>query len=188
MVRWSRFANGLAVTVVLGFAHQGSAQIVHPWSADASIGGGVGKGGEYFNNDRIAAHLGIDERVVRHGKLGVYVGAGYDWLDLEVGGDAICVFSSRGGCRPRYPEIRGPSVSMGVLVAPWTRFESRVGLGGAAYSVDDTRVGAAFGQLDAAIFPVTHVGVTLGTGVVVIPRYRHDRLTMVPVLLGLRVR
>jgi hypothetical protein len=49
-------------------------------------------------------------------------------------------------------------------------------------------VGAAIGQLDVAAFPAAHLGLILSGRFVAIPRYRHDRLTMVPVLVGLRVR
>lgn len=66
-----------------------------------------------------------------------------------------------------------------------------LGVGGAAYSVNDTRVGAAVGEFDVAVFLVDHLGVILGARsavIPVIPRYRHDRLTMVPVLFGLRLR
>jgi hypothetical protein len=54
--------------------------------------------------------------------------------------------------------------------------------------VDGTRVGAVVGQLDAAVFPTAHIGLVLGPRFVVIPRYRRDRLTMIPALFGLRVR
>ena len=188
MVSRSQCALALAMMLEVGFAPRTRAQNPHHWSADATIGDGVGRGGEYFNNDRGAAHLGVAERMLQAKRLAVYVAAGYDWLGLGVGGDAVCVISSRGGCRPRYPDIRGPSVTTGVLVAPWTRVEARVGVGGAAYPVDDTRFGAAVGQFDAAVFPVDHLGVVLGARFTVVPRYRHDRLTMNPVLLGLRVR
>jgi hypothetical protein len=188
MFSLSRFSRVLAVTLGIGFSHQSSAQSAHPWSADATIGGGIGRGGEFFNNDRPAAHLAVTDRLLQRGKVAVYAEAGYDWLDLEVGGDAICVFNSRGGCRPRYPEIAGPSISIGALVAPWSRVETRVGLGGAAYSVNDTRVGAVVCHLDAAAYPATHLGLIFGAGFVVVPRYRHDRLTMIPVLFGLRLR
>jgi hypothetical protein len=52
----------------------------------------------------------------------------------------------------------------------------------------DATMGGMVGQLDAGVFPATHFGVVLGARILVIPRYRHDRLTMIPVLFGLRIR
>ena len=60
-----------------------------------------------------------------------------------------------------------------------------------AFSTDDrghTRVGALVGQLDGAEFPLEHVGITLGVRPALLPRFRGDRLWIVPVSLGLRVR
>jgi len=37
-------------------------------------------------------------------------------------------------------------------------------------------------------FPATHLGLILSARLAVIPQYRHERLTVVPVLLGVRVR
>jgi hypothetical protein len=47
---------------------------------------------------------------------------------------------------------------------------------------------ALLGQLDGAEFPLEHVGITLGVRPVLLARFRGDRLWVVPVSLGLRVR
>ena len=177
-----------AATLAGGCSRGVSAQITYPWSADGTIGIGAGKGGEYRNNDGGAARLALTERVVQRGQLAMYVEAGYDWFGLGIGGDAVCVVASGGYCRPLYPSIAGPSASAGVLLTPLTRLEMRAGLGGAAYSVDGTRLGAVIGQLDVAGFPAEHIGWIVGARLAVVPRYRHDRLSMIPVLFGLRLR
>ena len=187
MVTSSRFSIALAVAISLGVAHRATAQTPNHWSADAAIGSGTGHGGEYFDDGRVAAHLAVAKRLLERGKLAVSLEAGYDWLGLGAV-KLVCPLNARGDCRRRFPDIAGPSASTGVLFAPWTRVEARAGVGGAAYSVDGTRVGAAIGQLDAAVFPAAHIGVVLGARFVVIPQYRHDRLTMIPVLFGLRFR
>ncbi|HEY2375579.1 MAG TPA: hypothetical protein VGH98_06350 [Gemmatimonadaceae bacterium] len=157
MVSWSRFSLALAVTIGGGVAHRSSAQTAHLWSADATIGDGTGHGGEYFDDGRIVAHLALGKFLVKRGKLAVYAEAGYEWLGLGAV-YLTCPLNSSGGCRPHYPSIAGPSASTGVLFAPWTRLEARAGVGGAAYSVDGTRVGAVVGQLDAAVFPQPILG------------------------------
>lgn len=192
MFSWCR------LTLVLGFIgvgspHSASAQVAHRWSFDATVGGATVKGREFFNNGRAAAHLSVADRVLQRGRLATYAEAGYDWFGrfglLGSNPDLVCVVDSpSGGCKPPYPDVAGPSASVGLLYAPLTRVETRVGVGGAAYSVDGTRVGAVIGQLDAAVFPAARLGLVLGARFVVIPRYRHDRLTLVPVLVGLRVR
>lgn len=68
------------------------------------------------------------------------------------------------------------------------RLEMRAGIGGAAYAADGPRVGAAVAQIDAAAFPVDHFGPTLGARWIVVPRYRGDRLSILPWALGVRIR
>jgi hypothetical protein len=192
MVRWSR------VTLVFGFIgagspHSGCAQIANRWSSDAVVGGAIVKGGDFLNRSRAAASLSVAEAMTQRGRFAAYAEASYDWFGQFglLGGnpDLLCIVDRPGaGCEPPYPEVAGPSASLGVRYAPSTRLETRVAAGGAAYSVDGTRVGAAIGQLDVTAFPAAHLGVILRGRFVTIPRYRHDRLTMVPVVIGLRVR
>jgi hypothetical protein len=193
MFSWYRLKFVLGLTLAVGTSHDASAQVAHRWSADATAGGAIVDGGEFFNNGKAAAHLSLAGRVLQRGRFAMYAEAGYDWLGrfglLGANPDLTCVLNRPGdGCAPPYPDATGPSASIGLVYVPFTRVETRIGLGGAAYSVEGTRVGAALGQLDAAVFPAAHLGLIIGTRFAVVPRYRHDRLTMVPVLLGLRVR
>jgi len=193
MVSWYRLTLVLGFTLEVGSPYRASAQAEHRWNSDVSIGGAIVEGGKFFNNGKAAARFSVADRVLRRGRFAAYVEATYDWLGRfgVLGGnpDLVCVVDRPGGgCEPSYPDVTGPSASIGLLYTPVARVETRVGVGGAAYSVDGTRVGAAVGQLDAAVFPAAHLGLILGARFAVVPRYRHDRLTMIPVLLGLRVR
>lgn len=193
MFSWCRLTLVLAFTLEVGSSPFAAAQVDHRWSTDATFGGATVKSGDFFNNGRAAAHLSVADRMLQRGRFATYAEVGYDWFGrfglLGADPDLTCVVNTAGGgCEPPFPDVTGPSASIGLVYAPVTRVETRVGVGGAAYSVDGTRVGAAVGQLDAAVFPADHLGLILGARFAVIPRYRHDRLTMIPVLLGLRVR
>jgi hypothetical protein len=194
MVTSSRLTLVLAFTLGFGWSRDASAQLEHHWSSDVSVGVATVNSGEFLNDlGKAVAHLAIADRVLQRGRFAAYAEAGYDWLGefwiIGTNPDLECeIRPGASGCAPPYPDVTGPSVSIGMLYAPFTRVETRVGVGGAAYSVGGTVVGAAVGQLDAAVFPAAGLGLTLGTRFAVVPGYRHDRLTMAPVLLGLRVR
>jgi hypothetical protein len=194
MVSSHRLTLVLAFTLGFWASRNASAQVEHRWSADVTVGGATVNSGEFLNEiGKAVAHLAIANRVLQGGRFTAYAEAGYDWLGkagpIGANSDLVCIVDRPGGgCRPDFPDVTGPSASIGLLYAPFTRVETRVGVGGAAYSVDGTRVGAVVGQLDAAVFPAADFGLILGSRFAVIPRYRHDRLTMVPLLLGLRVR
>jgi hypothetical protein len=193
MFSWRRLRLVLTFTLGVAPSHYAGAQVAHGWSADAAVGEATVRSSEFLNIGHATAHLSVAQRVVQRGQLAMYAEVSYDWLGrvgpLGANPDLVCVLDRPGaGCRPPYPNVTGPRASIGALYAPFTRVETRVGVGGAAYSVDGTRVGAAVGQLDAAVFPADRLGLTLGVRFAVIPGYRHDRLTMIPVLLGLRLR
>jgi hypothetical protein len=183
--------------LVCGFAmavasrHSASAQVPYQWSSDVAVGGAIVNGGDFVNNGRAAAHLSVADRMLRRERFAMYVEVGYDWLGrfglLGADPDGTCVVTTPGVCAPPYPDVAGPSASVGLLFAPIPRVETRVGVGGAAYSVDGTRIGAAVGQLDAAVVSAAHLALVLDARFAVIPRYRHDRLTLLPLLIGIRL-
>jgi hypothetical protein len=109
---------------------------------------------------------------------------------LGKGGAAVCYRNPRGGCLDSYPEFAGPTFVAGLAAALADhRLELRAGGGGGAYApADGPRVGATVGQVDGAAFPVKHVGLVFGGRWIVIPRYRGDRLSVLPWMLGLRIR
>lgn len=167
------------------------AQVEHPLSVDVAVGGANVKGGEFFDNSLATARLSASKGLLQRGRLVMFAEGGYDWL-FRLGPlgnpDVTCVRDTAGGgCAPDFPDVQGPSMSIGLRYAPVSRVETRVSVGGAAYSVGGTRVGAAVGQLDAAVFPAANLGLFLGARYAAV-RYRQDRLTLVPLLLGLRVR
>jgi hypothetical protein len=188
-----RLTLALGFTLGVASSHRASAQGADRWSGDISLGGAAVKGGDFLNNGHAAVRLSATDRVLQGGRFAIDAQVGYDWLGrfglLGAASDLTCVVDTPGGrCRPPYPDVTGPSVSVGLGYTPVPRVETRIGVGGAAYSVDGTRVGAAVGQLDAAVFPAAHIGLIFGARFAAIPRYRHDRLTVLPVLFGLRVR
>lgn len=107
---------------------------------------------------------------------------------FSFGDDAVCLTSSRGQCVPVFPEVGGPTLTLGVMRRPNTWTEVRVGAGAGAYTVDDTRLGTAVGQFDVAAFPLRHAGFVASVRTPVIPRYRGDRLSATVVGFGVRFR
>lgn len=190
---WCRLPLALGFALGIASSDSAGAQGTRTWSAEFTVGAATVQGEKFLNNGRAAARLSVADRLSQWGRVAAYAEAGYDWLGrfglLGADPDLTCLLKVPGaGCAPPFPDVTGPSGSIGLLYTPTARVETRVGVGGAAYSVSGTRVGAAVGQLDAALLPAAHVGLVLGARYAVIPRYRHDRLTVVPVLVGLRLR
>jgi hypothetical protein len=75
-----------------------------------------------------------------------------------------------------------------VIGTPSSASEWRAAIGGGAYSADRTKVGAVVTQADVAAFPFVHVGFFAGVRALVMPSFRHDRLWMIPWMIGVRVR
>jgi hypothetical protein len=168
------------------------AQTRTSFAIDATLGGGFGKGGEFFDRQLVGARLGVSVRRGQPSHVGVFAEGSIDAVGLSMGHAAVCYPNPRGGCLDSYPELFGPTLVAGLVVGGEDGVsELRAGLGGAAYATGDergSRVGAAVGQVDAAIFPVAHVGLVFGGRWIVIPRYRGDRLSVVPWMLGIRIR
>jgi hypothetical protein len=158
-------------------------------AVDATVGAGVGKGGEHFDRAIGGGRLAASLRRWPTPRVGVFGELSMDWLAVSIGHDLVCRPSSRGGCMTPYPELSGPAATVGVVTGRADRrFEARLGAGGGAYSADGTRVGAAVSQLDAAVFPVPRVGLVVAGRWIVVPRYRSDQLSMVTWGFGLRLR
>lgn len=192
MSSWLR-STLVLVVIAVGSPLRVNAQEAHQWSSDAIVGAAIVGGGKFFNNGRAAAHLSVADRVLQRGRFGTYAEVGYDWFGqfgiIGANPDLICVADNPGGgCEPDFPRVSGPNASIGLVYAPVTAVETRLGVGGAAYSVDGTRVGAAIAQLDGALFPGDHLALVAGARLAVIPRYRHDRLALLPLLIGVRFR
>ena len=160
------------------------------FSFDATIGGGTGHGGEFYDRGIVGGRVAVSIRIAGSAGARVlpYGEIAMDWLAITMGHDALCVISPRGGCMQPFPELSGPSLSVGLLNRPKHWVELRGGLGTAAYTAEGTRVGAVSGSVDTALFPTDHIGVVVGTRLIVVPRYRRDRLWTNPWALGVRVR
>jgi hypothetical protein len=185
-----RFALGLILAVAASVSpHGAQAQARTSVSIEAALHAGSGKGGEFFDRDVVGARLGLSVRRWRNPTLGVFAEGSMDWLQLRSGHVTVCYLSSRGGCLGEYPEFAGPTAVVGLVARRMNRLEMRAGLGGAAYApTNGPRVGAVVSQVDAAVFPIAHIGLVLGARWIVIPRYRGDRLSVIPWAFGMRVR
>jgi len=179
----------LAIACELALAPKPSAaQAPMTVAVDATFGAGVGKGGEFFDRTLPGARIAASIRRSGSTRVGFFGEVAMDWISIASGHAAVCYRSPRGGCLDSYPEFAGPTAVVGLIAQPIHLLELRLGVGGAAYTADGTRVAAALSQFDAALFPVTHVGLVAGARWIVVPRYRGDRLSVLPWMAGLRFR
>ena len=156
-------------------------------AVDATVGAGFGKGGEFYGRNQQSGRIAVSVRRSRQTRVGFFGEAALDAV-LPSGDLLVCYRSPRGGCLQRFPDFWGPTLTGGLIAQPIDRFEARLGVGGGAFSAGGTRVGAAMSQLDMAFFPVSHIGLIAGTRWIVVPRYRGDKLSVLPWAIGLRFR
>ena len=178
----------VGVFVLSSIAAPGTAQGQTSFAVDASVNVGAGKGGEFKNDDfaswRVGASLarGIDK------KVGMFAELAVDPTSLITGDKLNCVPSTRGGCAPAFPKFSSASLQFGATSARDRWFEVRGGVGGAVLSSDHTYVGGVVSQADVGLFPLRHAGIVLGWRAIIVPRFRHDRLTLGSAVVGLRLR
>jgi hypothetical protein len=166
---------------------RGEAQAHTSLAAEAGLAGANGKGGEFYPRDVVDARVSLGVRRWQSTRLGVFADVSMDWFG--VGPRDICAVGSNGTCLDNYPPLQGPSAVFGIMARGMgQRVEMRAGLGGGAYSVNASRFGAAIGQLDAALFPLAHVGLVLDSRRIVVPNYRSGRLSVLLWGAGVRVR
>ena len=154
---------------------------------DATLGAGFGKDGEFYGRNQQSGRIAVSVRRSRPTQVGFFGEVALDAV-LPSADFLVCYRSSRGGCLPSFPEFLGPTLTGGLIAQPIDRFEARLGVGGGTFSAGGTRVGAAVSQLDMAFFPVSHIGLIAGTRWIVVPRYRGDKLSVLPWAIGLRFR
>ncbi len=157
-------------------------------AVDATLGAGTGNGGEFFDRDLIGVRLAASLRRSGPTRVGFFGEIALDALSLTSAHAAVCYPNPRGGCLDSYPELWGPTLTGGLLIRSTDQIEARLGVGGGAFVADGTRVGAAVIQADVAFFPVRHIGAIAGARWVAVPRYRGDRLSILPWAIGLRLR
>lgn len=175
-------ASGLALR-----PERSAAQGRTTMAVDAALGAGFGKGGEFYGRNQHSGRIAVSVRRSRPTQVGFFGEVALDAV-LPSGDLLVCYRSPRGGCLQRFPDFWGPTLTGGLIAQPIDRFEARLGVGGGALSAGGTRVGAAVSQLDMAFFPVSHIGLTAGTRWIVVPRYRGDKLSVLPWAIGLRFR
>ena len=157
-------------------------------AVDATLGTGFGKGGEFFDRNLTGGRVAASVRHFSPTRLGLFGEVALDALSLSSGHSAVCYSNPRGGCLDSYPELWGPTVTGGLVAQLTDRIEMRFGVGAGAYAATGTRVGAALSQFDLSLFPVAHIGLIAGARWIVVPRYRGDRLSVLPWAIGLRFR
>jgi hypothetical protein len=157
-------------------------------AVDATVGAGYGSGGEFFDRDLIGARVAASLRRSDRGRRGYFGELAVDWLSLNSSHAAVGYPSSRGGFKDPYPSLLGPTAIVGLVTGSASRLEGRVGAGGGVYGSNSTRVGAVLSQVDATLFPTAHVGIVAGARWIVVPRFRGDRLQIIPWMIGLRLR
>jgi hypothetical protein len=158
-------------------------------SVELSIGDAFGSGGVYRDRHlEGGARLAVGLRAVRPQSFGMFVEAAGDALDVAADHLTDCPPSPRGGCLRWYPAFAGVSGVVGVIGQPTSTSEWRAAIGGGAYGADGTKVGAVVTQADFGAFPFEHVGFFAGARAIVIPNFRHDRLWMIPWMIGMRAR
>ncbi len=155
---------------------------------DATVGSATGQGGEFKDPWMVGARLAASLRFGRGAHVRYFVELAADGVALAKGNEPYCARSSRGGCKSTSPAFTGATAVVGLVSAPTDDLELRGGLGAGAFRADGPRVGAVVAQLDVAGFPTRHVGVVVGAHQLVVPRYRGDKLTIRPWLVGVRVR
>lgn len=157
-------------------------------AVDATLGAGFGKGGEFYDRQLTGARVAVSVRRSSRTRVGFFGDLAIDALSIASAHAAVCYPSTRGGCLDSYPELFGSTVAVGLITQTTDRIEARLGVGGGTFIADGTRVGAAVTQADVSFFPVSHLGVIAGARWIVVPRYREDRLSVLPWSIGLRFR
>jgi hypothetical protein len=180
-----RFVATLAALVA---AHAANAQSSVTWATDASVGFSHGGGGEFVNRSYPLAEMGASvRRALRHG-VGLDAEVDYDWSGNINQGDILCAVDSRGNCVPDFPYISGPTGLVGVTFGAADVVQVRVNAGMAAYSADNTRLGAPVTAIDVAAAPMSWLAVVAGGRAFALPNYRGDRLTVTTWHLGVRLQ
>jgi len=177
-----------AASVVAMSSRQVHAQSLRSLALDATLGGARGRGGEFYDRGIVGARIAMSMRGPQGAHIGPFVEVAMDWLSVGTASDAVCYLSPRGGCLQPYPAFAGPEITAGLVVGLRSHMELRGGIGGGAYVRDGPRVGGLLGQVDAAVFPFSHLGIVAGARAVVVPRYRGELLWTVPWAAGFRVR
>ncbi|MEQ1692574.1 MAG: hypothetical protein ABMA00_14895 [Gemmatimonas sp.] len=181
-------ASALAIALGVFTPALVTAQRLHTVAVDATVGSATGRGGDFKDPWMVGARLAASVRFGRGTHLRYFAELATDGLALAKADLPYCSLSSRGGCQRTYPEFTGTTAVVGLVNTRTDDVELRAGLGAGTYRASGTRVGAVLAQLDVTGFFTSHVGVVVGARQVVVPRYRRDKLTIRPWMLGVRVR
>jgi hypothetical protein len=191
MNRRSKLLSYVVVLIATAVAAPLQAQNHFSGAADIGLTNGEGRGGEYDARKLQGIRLAASARLASE-RFGMFVEVARESLGSLVGGnELVCRPAVTGGCVPGYPKMHGWSTSVGMLVRPRQFFEGRVGAGPGWYFTRDQanpQLTAIVGSADIAVYPTSHIGVSLAIQQVALARYRGDRLSVRPFTIGVRVR
>ncbi|MEQ1689770.1 MAG: hypothetical protein ABMA00_00685 [Gemmatimonas sp.] len=176
-----------AIALVAIAASAGAQQRIR-LTLDATVGAGFGKGGEYRSRSIGGARVAVSTRFQSATGWNPFGELSLDGLSLGLIRGVGCQLNARGACVKPYPELIGATAVLGVATTLASRVDLRFGVGAGAYTADGTHAGAAIAQTDITAYAFDTVGLVAGVRWVVVPQYRGDRLTILPWMIGLRVR
>jgi len=180
-----RFVAPIVALMVVSAANAQAGLI---WATDASVGFSHGGGGEFVYRWNPLAEIAVSVRKpVRH-DVGLDAEIDYDWSGNLNGQDLVCRLDSRGNCTPRFPVTSGTVGLVGVTLGAADVVQLRVNAGLAAYSANDTRLGAPAAGMDVALAPMSWLAIVAGGRAFALPNYRGDRLTVTSWHVGLRLQ
>jgi len=177
-----------AAIATLVFVHAANAQAGFIWATDASVGFTHGGGGEFVYRSNPLFEIGASVRKPLRRSVGLDAEVDYDWSGNLNGQDLVCRLDSRGNCTPTFPVISGTVGLVGVTLGAADVVQLRVNAGLAAYSANDTRLGAPAAGIDIALAPKSWLAIVAGGRGFALPNYRGHRLTVTSWHLGLRLQ
>jgi hypothetical protein len=101
-----------------------AAQTTRTAALDATIGAGVGHGGEFLDRQLLGARVAASLRWSRPTRFALFGEVAIDALSLSSGHYAVCYVNPRGGCLDAYPQLIGATITAGLL-APRRRSVSK---------------------------------------------------------------
>lgn len=167
---------------------QASGQAVLPLALQGTGGNATGRGGDYGDRVQPMVQLRASVRLLRRAHVAAVVGVEWEGHPVFQALYLNCATRPDGSCIPTYPWLNGVNASIGVIATPHARIELGAGLGPGSYTDGRRRVGAFAAHVEAAAFPLQHIGLMVGVRRVVLPAYVGNTLSLSSTVFGLRLR
>ena len=160
------------------------------FAADLGVAGGSGRGGDYVNRDLVGLRLAASAPYAPRA-LGGFADISRQTLSHVLGTPMSCSAGPPIHCTTGFPQLVGWTGIVGLFIRDGSLIEFRAGAGAARYAVKDalnSHLGAFSGIADAAVYPPPYLGVAVAIQEVVLNEYSGDKLSVLPITIGLRVR